>query len=870
MENEQSAAGEPVQQQIFEIDLGNDRYMDMRYLFEFEPSFVESPTNPLMDSLNMNFTGIEVDCAFGNEPEKIVYVGIDENAGKLSFESDEAGAMRDRLIRESSEEHLYLGKGSFTKEDMLKNITERLPPVETIQAVKKLGIENILERGAHKGDLKIPHNLKNILGIKENECHPEYLNRQIKALPGEKRAEFFDAAAKIFLGKVTEADMGYVIFEADRLTGLAGGLDDFLMTFKQEIMSRTQPTGEAKNIIDSIANDTKASIIRNLTKGMGYEIKMDTIDNVEYKIFRVSKDFVSQFIQPKEILKRETEKKTNSVGKYNYLRSIDEILVQRLLKRVDDFRREINESNNSLYEEKAKILAEAEDFKKQRSRPIYGLRYRMYDASRENKWFQRNKNKLPLKWYYGLFKSIEARDKKIERDAAKLDERVICLEGTDEGIRECEGGEFKLDRNIFKKYQQISQSLPDEVVDGFFSRSKNQPFAEVFSEHKEKFKENLRYHVSRFERIVAFHQERKGFRVESDEMPEDLRFYDTQKGKVLGDNEVSTGPIDYLVGENGKKALLLCEDYSGRPVKDDEVPITVFNQIRGVPKIVVKERKIGRKILYTLGAAGALLLGANFVQGYLSMKHYSAKYKDITVTEWVGKTIEDLTGSFRSLSKDKINLSDKLVQKENAIEQQKNTIAQKDDAIAQQDSAIVQLSTGIINKGLGISDNATPAQMKQRLLGLLMNYNDTNKIIISDFYTHKKIRPSLDDVLDAYTVTGDIRLLKDTAIYNGRITFDEAHDTYIRLINSGDFVKANSLNKEYGPIGLTRNEKSGFLATYGSEPSFWEKIGANHNFSDIECYEEYREWAEDYSPPFKINFSGKKNKTEVIMNDSIK
>jgi predicted small secreted protein len=863
---EQPAGGETAPQQIFQIDLGNDRYMDMRYLFDFEHSFTQSE-NPLMDSLAVTFKGIEVDCASGNEKEKIIYVGIDKNVGNLKFESDEARTLRERLIQESSAEHLDLGESSFTKKEMLDDITKRLPPAETIKAVRKLGIESILEHSncaTRKADLKIPHNLKKILGINEDECHPEYLNRQIKALESDlaRKDEFYKALAKIFLGKVTEGDMGHIISEADRLTGLASGLDDFLAVFKQGIAARTL-TGGAKSIIDEIVKDTKASIIRNLTKGMGYEFKTGEKEGVRYDRFIVSKDFASQFIQERDILKRETEKKTNPIGKYNYLKWIDEILVQRMLKGIDGFRREINESNNMLYEERANILADAEDFRKQKGKIIYGLRHKMYDASRENKWFQKNKNKLPLKWYYSIFKSIEARDKKIEGDAAKLDERVICLEGTDEGIRECEDGEFKLHTDIFRKYQHIAQSLPDEVVDGFFSREKNQPFAEVFSEHKEKFKENLRYHVSRFEKIVAFHQERKGFRVESDEMPEDLRFYDTQKGRALGDDEVPKGPIDYLVGENGKKALLLCEDYSGRPVKDDEVPITVFSQVKEVPKIVVKERKMGRKILYALGAAAAVMFGVNVMQGYLSMKQYSAKYKDITVAEWAQKTFQDLTGSFISLSKDKINLSDKLVEKEKVIEE-------KDNAIAQQDSTIVELSEGIVNKNLGIEDNATPAQIKKRLSELLINYDKANKIIISDLYTYKNVRPSLDDVLNAYNITGDIRLLKDTAIYDGRMTFDKAHDTYIRLINSGDFVKANGLNRAYGPIGITKNEKSGFLATYGSEPSFWENIGANHNFSDIKGYEEYREWAEQYSPDFKINFPERKKKVENRINDSIK
>jgi hypothetical protein len=817
-------------QQIIQIDLGeghpeDKRYINMGDVFDFEYSFVESETNPY-PSLRINIKGIKLDYAFGEknrDPEKNKIVKpVDERLGVLNIENDIVNHLRDKLTAEWAIGQAYLDLNSQTQSEVLGDAIKELPPSETVNKVKRLCIENILDKGSTKGNVKIPLQLKKTLGKDKSgkehpdECHPEYINRVIEALPADKRTEVYGILAEIFFGKESLSGVAELFSGAKVLTGKIDSLEDFLKTRKDRL-DNIKPNEMCQRTIDSMEKSGNDSVKKYLTKGLGYRVENIELNNVPYEAIRISKDFVSQLIEKKDIQKRETEKTTNTIGEYHYFGGIDEILTQRALERIDGLRRKINESNKKLYEEKKKVIKSTDEFVKDTNKAIYGLRNWMYEASKENEWFQKNKNKWPLKWYYGIFKGVEKRRNAMLDEGRKLDAKLITLEGTDAGIIETDDREkaFCLDRKVYDWYQAITECLPTAVMNEFFGQNKS--VAEVFSEQtvmesKEnggaeavhKFKKNMDYQISRLEKIFAFHQERKGFKYDCDEKPEPLLFYDTVEGRVLSDDEVPKNPFDYVVGyvvepgkeEDKKTALLLCEDYSGRPVKKNEIPITVFTQVKEAPKKKTSERKEGHKLALAVGLLAALAAGGIITQGYHAIRNYQ-NLKSITITEGVSKVYEDAKGSVTSVVGEHENLTDKLKTSD-------STIKQQSEQLARQDSTIRELKDNLLNKYLGLPNNPTYEEVFNRENDLLNNYTLKNKEILSYISTLTGTKPKIGQVCDAFVKTGNIQPLIDSGMYDGRMDSATIYGLYKKFMNTGQYEKAQNLNKAFGPIKIKK------------------------------------------------------------------
>lgn len=106
-------------------------------------------------------------------------------------------------------------------------------------------------------------------------------------------------------------------------------------------------------------------------------------------------------------------------------------------------------------------------------------------------------------------------------------------------------------------------------------------------------------------------------------------------------------------------------------------------------------------------------------------------------------------------------------------------------------------------------------------------------------------------------VARDTGLPNNSAVYS-MLDSADAYLTYTQLVNMGEFAEAKKVNRECGPIKISRKDKNEFVAKFGFNPSFWEKVGANHDFSDIDSYGTYSDWIED-SKNYKIRFPKKVN-----------
>jgi hypothetical protein len=393
-------------------------------------------------------------------------------------------------------------------------------------------------------------------------------------------------------------------------------------------------------------------------------------------------------------------------------------------------------------------------------------------------------------------------------------EKYIALIKTEDGrIRESpeETGDFYMRKDVWENYKKLTStgiekfSIETLIVHTFFE--KNPKFAKMFAGYEGVLVENLRYHTTRYERIAAQFLINKGFTGRGEnQRPEKLIYYIPQGQDGADFIYTDTkGNRHFMIGERYTEGSLDVEEDAEMPHAD----FTLFDRTaeKGKKAAAKSGREYSRTKYVITATVAASIVAAGAVV-------------------WNSVITRDMN-------------------------YHKTESERKSEIISEQKKEIESI------KNQSKWSYNPPADKR----GLSGNTGITEP--------SRTAQPSLEQTVDTCNtgVARDTGLPKDSAAYS-LMDSANAYETYILLVDKGEFAEANKLNRRCGPIRITGKDKAKFLAEYGYEPSFWEKVGANHDFSDISEHATYSDWI-SYSADYKIRFQ-KKMKTELPKIDSVK
>ncbi|MBW2992630.1 hypothetical protein KY345_05425 [Candidatus Woesearchaeota archaeon] len=395
----------------------------------------------------------------------------------------------------------------------------------------------------------------------------------------------------------------------------------------------------------------------------------------------------------------------------------------------------------------------------------------------------------------------------------KKNELVGFTQDIDTG-KMVEGDDFFLDKVMFEDYESTLEKAPDEVVDLFYE--KNPIFAAFFSEFRGKFKENMRYHISRFEGAVGYQLLAYGLK--------DPRRYKRPKEIVV---EKTENGIEHIIKRNGRTEVVIGEYYRGQSRGNYVKATAELMHKQNAGRINRKEPIIGKKVaIPALSIAGISLLGWFATTTFMGLEHK--------------KTSSQL--------KEKTNLVQTLGEEKKELEIEKKVMKEQIERKEERFKRVAFKKYGI---PLGLSPVAERNSVNVLIGNLLQLYHPENDTIIKDLTDAAKMRLSRNYYIAAYLQTGKTDVLKyyraayplprkgkmfdsltqgtnvDTVIYN----------KYIALIDSGGinprlFGKARVINEILGPIRLKEEDKARFLRKYPNNRIFWRDVGVNHNFGN--------------------------------------
>jgi hypothetical protein len=288
--------------------------------------------------------------------------------------------------------------------------------------------------------------------------------------------------------------------------------------------------------------------------------------------------------------------------------------------------------------------------------------------------------------------------------------------------------------------------------------------------------------------------------------------------------------LDYVVRKNGKKALLICENVGNAVItNDDEIPATIFTPHLEEPKPEKKKVDIRRATFFPLlvFAAAAGLTAFSFYNISIANKKLAdsnakvavynenvAKQKSAEVVQQQG-TIGDLENAVNVLSNNYSDANDSLIKAEKEKNYLSGELVKKD-------------STNQVLSKYGILPNSDNATVQARLSGLLHNYNDENKQMVSEISNLSGVSPTSKDLLDAYKVSGNVNIIKD---FSSSLDNEQVYNVYFELASKRKFSQARTLNQVAGSIMLNDDELEKLVNNFGEDEEFCKNILVNQDYS---------------------------------------
>lgn len=520
----------------------------------------------------------------------------------------------------------------------------------------------------------------------------------------------------------------------------------------------------------------------------------------------------SEVVETRIISERKAKEVVRTQETYYYFPGFDEMIVEELFRNFEDLRKKINDGNELLYK----------DFK-------FNVNYKICESKiKSYEFLKKGKNPITklLRKIIVTKKAegtIEKQVEELRKDVAKVrydSERGVIVED-----KEMKKDGFLLERTAFEQYEDIRKNLANKTIDGFFKA--NTVFAEVFSEYKDKFKDNVGYHINILNEIVGYHLTGKGLNPKERRKPKKLEW--ERKGSGL----------DYVVWKNGDKIYKICKSYKTRNI--EEKPVTPEIEHR-----LMRKTGIGKKIAYTLGALSLLNLGLVYNQ-IIKSKSLSEATQKIIKLEGVQQMFKDGLESGKSKTQDSLSL--RLAEKDSLIE-----------VITEKDSIISRMAWVSMCREAGLDMDMTGKEIKAKQIELLKRYTPANKIMIGNIGVAKGIMPERQDYINAFKITGDTALINDTAIC--KLGYHEADTLYDSLVNvMGRYRQAGMLNRLEGPFYMSNAELKRFANKNPTNEPGYKHITVNYykqlsKITSINHYGKMMEWLDYYvKKGWKIKFT---------------